>query len=228
VTPEEIALVRHHKAEILALLRRQADPAPVGETPRTVTTETTKWAARGGRDGRTGLPRGWSPARFRDAALSSFGFDDYWTPWEAIAHAIGLGHARAWCWIQLTQLEDAGLLERGGDGGAQDPWRFCRLVETSSPPSEGTAPVLALSTAQLRAPLAQQGVRAWRFPWPVTLNGTERQIGQLASCMTCGRATFVRYETASCLPCAIQAAAAPAVEVTPPDGRADELDWEQT
>jgi hypothetical protein len=139
VTPEEIAALRYHKAEILALLQRQAPPAPVGETPRTVTTKTTEWAARGGRDGRTGLPRSWSPARFTEAALSSFGFDNHWIPWEAIAHAIGLGHAWAWCWIPL-ELETAGLLERQGTGGAEDPWRFRRRVETSSPPRNVPAP----------------------------------------------------------------------------------------
>jgi hypothetical protein len=77
-----------------------------------------------------------------------------------------LGHARAWCWIQLTQLEDDGLLERGGDGGAEDPWRFRRRVETLSRPREGATSVAAppLTAAQLLDRLHRDGVRAWISP----------------------------------------------------------------
>jgi TubC N-terminal docking domain len=198
VTAEEAGVFRRHKAEILALLQHQA-PAPVGGTPRTVTTETAEWAASGGRDGRTGLPRGWSPARFEDAALSAFGFANHRTSWEDVAHAIRLGRARVWTWLELTRLEDEGLLERDGDGGAGDPWRFRHLVETVPGQGEGSAPSTAppvipqvadpLTAPQLLDRLHREGVRAWVSPRPHT--------------------------------------SAPSTEVTPPDGAANAFDWEQ-
>jgi hypothetical protein len=110
--------------------------------------------------------------------------------------------------------------------------RFRRRMETSSPPREGSAPMAAAespTTAQLRARLGQQGVRAWRFPWPATLNGVARQIGPLTSCAECGAWTFVRYgEVAFCLPCVVRSAETPTAEVTPPDsvGADDAFDWE--
>jgi hypothetical protein len=75
-----------------------------------------------------------------DRALACFGPTNTWMAWEAIAHALELGRARAWCWIRLRELEDAGLLERRGAGTQADPWQFRRLPWTARPTGSSPGP----------------------------------------------------------------------------------------